>query len=299
MDVNRANLEAMFQSYSTAWQQGLSFVPPVDLSFLMRDFPSNSAANFYAFLQKIPGFRVWVGDRVFNNVRSADFQVVNKLFEDSVQVPFVDIEDDNYGVYAPIVQMMAEAWALQKYELVIEVLTSNPKAFDGKDFFATTHKYGEGATFSNKTTDALSATSFEAAFTAVAAWQGNDKKPLKPRFTHLLHGPALRTTAFNIVDADKVSDDSDNLVSNPNYKRCERVELHDLVGTYANYWFLVDGSRPVKAICRQVRREAAPKADTDPMQVERTGQFDVLASGRAAAGPAFPHMIYGGIVAAG
>ena len=294
MDINAANLAAMQKTFNTAFQQGLTWTPPAPIDFAVRDFPSTTAANFYAWLEQIPGFRQWVGDRVFKNVRSQKFEIVNLPFEDSVSIGRDEIEDDQYGVYTPMVQMMAEAWQLKKYQLAIEVLTGNSDCFDGKAIFATDHAYGDN-TIANLVTDALSKTSFEAAFTTAAAFKFSNGELCRTRYTHLLHGPKLHATAFDIVDAEFIASGGVQ-IPNPNFKRVTRVELEDLAGTYDDYWMLLDCSKPIKPIARQIRREAAPLMDTRVEQVMRTGRFDILADGRAAAGPTFPHMMYAGIL---
>jgi phage major head subunit gpT-like protein len=294
MDINRANLEALRKSYNTAFQQGLAVAPFVNLDFLFRDFPSTTAANFYAWMDQIPGFREWVGARVFNNVRSQKYELLNRDWEDSVSMPNKDIKDDQYGVYAPLVQMLAEAWPQLLNDLLVEVITANPVCFTGKAYFAADHAYGAN-TIANLVSAALTATTFEAAFTTAAAWKFSNDKLCKTRFTHLVHGPKLRSTAFAIVDAEKVVSGGVQ-VDNPNYKRVQRVELPDLAGTYDDYWYLIDGSRPIKAIARQIRETPSPIMDTRPEEVERTGQVDYMASGRAAAGPTFPHLAYAGIL---
>lgn len=294
MDINSANLAALQKSYNTAFQQGLGFTPPVSIDFMFRDFPSTTAANFYAWLDQVPGFRQWVGDRQFKNVRGQKFEIANLDFEDSVSMGKNEIEDDQYGVYTPLVQMMAEAWMLKKYQLVIAVLTGNAACFTGKAFFAENHAYGDN-TITNVVTDALSETSFNAAFTAVSAWKFSNDELCRTRFTHLVHGPKLHATAFAIVDAEtRVSGNSQ--VPNPNYKRVQRVELEDLGGDYDDYWYLVDASKPIKPVARQIRKEASPLIDTRVEEVMRTGRFDIMADGRAAAGPTFPHMAYAGIL---
>lgn len=294
MDINSANLAALAKSYSTAFQQGLSFVPPVPIDFLFRDFPSTTAANFYAWLDQIPGFREWVGDRQFKNVRGQKFEIVNRDWEDSVSMGKNEIDDDQYGVYTPLVQMMAEAWTLKKYQLVLSILTGNVTCFTGKAFFAENHAYGDN-TITNVVTDALSETSFNAAFTAASGWKFSNGELCRTRFTHLVHGPKLHATAFAIVDAEtRVSGNSQ--VANPNFKRCARVELEDLGGDFDDYWFLVDASKPIKPVARQIRKEASPLMDTRVEEVMRTGRFDIMADGRAAAGPTFPHIVYGGIL---
>lgn len=294
MDINAANIAAMMKTYNTLFQQGLSWTPPVSVDFMFRDFPSTTASNFYAWLEQIPGFRQWVGDRNFKNVRSQKFEILNLPFEDSVSIGRDEIEDDQYGVYAPMVQMMGEAWQLKKYQLVIAVLTGNTTCFDSKAIFATDHAYGDN-TIANLVTDALSSTTFEAAFTTAAGYKFSNNELCRTRFTHLVHGPKLHSTAFGIVDAETIVSGSSQ-IPNPNYKRVQRVELEDLAGTYDDYWFLLDCSKPIKPVARQIRREASPLMDSRPEQVMRTGRFDIMADGRAAAGPTFPHLMYGGIL---
>jgi phage major head subunit gpT-like protein len=294
MDINSANLAAMQKSYNTAFQQGLTFTPPVSIDFLFRDFPSTTAANFYAWMEQIPGFREWVGDRVFKNVRGQKFEILNRDWEDSVSMGKKEIEDDQYGIYTPLVQMMAEAWQLKKYQLVIDVLTANPLCFTGKAIFADDHPYGDN-TVDNVVTAALAEATFNAAFVAAAGWQFSNGELCRTRFTHLIHGPKLHADAFHIVDAQfHVSGGVQ--VDNPNYKRVQRVELEDLSGTYDDYWYLVDASKPIKPVARQIRREASALMDTRVEEVMRTGRFDIMSDGRAAAGPTFPHLAYAGIL---
>ena len=297
MDINRANLDALMRTYMTAFQAGLDFAPPVNIGFLVSDFPSSTASNFYAWLDLVPGFREWVGERLYKNVRSQKFEVLNRDWEDTVTIPAKDVEDDQYGVYTPIVRMMGAAWALKLYQLPIAVLTSNAVGFDGAALCADTHTYGD-YTFDNLTTSALSVTTFNAAFLAGAGWQFSNGEYIQPRFTHLLHGPKLRSTAFALVDAEYMIGETNvgGTKNNEKFKRCERVEIPDFVGTYDDYWFLIDGSRPVHAISRQIRKTPSPRMSTDPEWVQRYGKIDYLADGRAAAAPAFPHMVYGGIL---
>lgn len=296
MDINAANLAQLKRNYLLDWKNGLGWKPGVDITFMFRDFPSTTAGNFYAWLDKFPGFREWVGERVFNNVAGQRYEVLNRHFEDSVSMPMNDIDDDQYGVYGPMVQMMSENWMELKYYLAIEALLLNPLCFTGKTFFATDHKYGKN-TINNKGTVALSKTTFEAAWTAMSTYKFANNELCRAKPTHLVYGPALHATAHGIVVARQITDGDGNLVDNPNYNRAIPVELAEFSGTYANYWMLLDCSRPIKPVARQIRKEASPFMDIDPATVQRLGRYDILADGRAAAAPTFPHLAYGGLVA--
>lgn len=294
MDINAANLLTLNRMVNTAWQQGLNWKPPVDLAFLTGiDFPGSGSSNFYPWLERTPNFRRWVGDRIFNNVRTNGFNVPHVDFEKSESIPANAIKDDQWKIYVPLLGMHGTAWIQLKYSEAVAVLLDNPLTFTGKAMFANDHAYGD-YTLDNLTDSALSAASFEAAFLAAAAWQYANGDLIRPVFTHLVHGPKLRSTAFNIVDADKIDNGNGVQIANPNYKRCIRVELPDFVGAADDYWCLVDASGPIRPVARQIREEPVPKMDTDAIHVERSGKIDFMSSGRLACSPTFPHLIYGG-----
>ena len=84
-------------------------------------------------------------------------------------------------------------------------------------------------------------------------------------------------------------------IDNVNYGAVKLVVLPELVGTYDDYWFLLDCSHLIRPLSLQVRKEAVPLMDTNPATLQRTGKVDVMASGRLAAAPTFPHMAYASI----
>lgn len=295
MHLNDATIRELSRNVNASWKEGMAWTPPVNLAnILFWDVPGAGAANMYFWALNAAGFREWVGDRVFNDVLANRFQVDHVTFEKTDRLPRNAIKDDTFGVFGDTIRMSAQAWQELKYQLVINVLINNPKAFDGLAIFAANHKYGKN-TIANLTTDALSASSFNAAYTASGAWKFPDGSNVRPRWTHLVHGPALRAAVAALIESQYTDA---QFSANPNYKKVVPVEIGELSGDQANYWFLVDGSKPVKAVCRQTREEAQPFMDSRVEQVERTGYFDVLATGRAAASPTMPHLIYAGRAAA-
>jgi len=295
MELTNATLAELARNLNASWKQGMQWTPPVDLAdILFWDVPGAGASNMYFWAQNAAGFREWVGDRVFNDVLLNKYQVDHRTFEKTDRLPRNAIKDDTFGAFGDTVRMSGLSWQEMKYQLVIEILTGNPKCFDGKAIFATDHKYGKN-TVSNLVTTALTAAVFNTAYNTAGAWKFGDGTQVRPRWTHLIHGPALRSTVAGLIDSQYTDA---QFSANPNYKKVIPVEVGELAGDYANYWFLVDRSKPIKAICRQIREEASPFMDTRVEQVERTGYFDVLSTGRAAAAPTMPHLIYAGIVAA-
>ncbi len=292
MVINHETLQSLFRTLSMRFEEGVQRKPAQDLSFMSFDVNSSSEANEYPWVDDLGKWREWLGDRVYANIKAHLHRVPNRDFEKSHQIHKNKLADDTYGMYGDLVAMTGAGWPQLLNDIRVEVITGNTVCFTGKALFANDHAYG-GNTIDNLVTDALSATSFEAAFTAAAAWKFANDDLIKPLWTHLVHGPKLRSTAFNIVDAEKIVSGG-AAIDNPNYKRCIRAELPDLAGTYDDYWMLVDASGMIRPVCTQIRETPSPLMDTDPVRVKTTGYVDFLADGRAAASPTFPHLVYGG-----
>jgi phage major head subunit gpT-like protein len=308
MLINRSTLSALFKTVVSGFQTGMEQKPPVDLSFLVSPFTSVTASNYYPWLEAIPGFREWVGDRVFHNLRGQRFEVANRDFELSIGMPAKDIEDDTYGIITGqggLVPLTAAQWPMELYDLIIEVLTNQVLAWDGKAMLANDHAYGDN-TIDNLVTDALSSTSFEAALLAASAWKFSNDKLCRPKFTHLLHGPKLAGTVADLIEnqyvisgaavAGTVTDFVGGAISNRNYKKVIPVEIPDFAGTYDDHWRLVDASGILKPVLQQLRKTPQVTMTTDPERVAEQGKVNIMADGRAAAAPTFFHLIYGGVL---
>ena len=291
MEVTNATILGLQRAIVTAWQAGLEWKPPVDLSFLYRDFPSSTRSNQYPWADFVGKFREWIGDRVFNTLSAQVFEIVNRDFERSLQERRNIINDDQYSVFVSTREQDAAAWNQLLNDIVVEVLTANTTCFTGKGLLANDHAYGDN-TIDNLTDQALSESAFNAALIAVADWKFANGIYIRPRMTHLLFGPKLRETAFHIVTAKQHASGGIQ-VDNPNVNKCIPVEIPDLVGAYDDYWMLVDASTPLKLIARQIREVPVPKTN-DLADIEESGMIKFMASGRCAAGPTMPHLVYGG-----
>jgi len=304
VDINRTNLEALFKSIVKGFQDGMAYRPPVDLGFLTSAFGSTTAANYYPFLEQIPGFREWIGDREFQNLRSQKFEVANRDFELSLVMPDKDLQDDQYGMYVGLTQQVAAGWPVLLYELLVEVLTNRVKAWDGYYMLSDSHVYGSNS-IDNYTTDSLSATSFEAALVAAGAWKFSNDKPCRTQFTHLLYGPKNEQTVFDLIKNEYVvsklatggtADYVGGAVKNRNFGRVTPVLIPDFIGDYDDYWVLLDCSKPIKPVLLQTRKTPTVTMTTDPERIAEQGLVKIMADGRAAAAPTFFHLAYGGVL---
>lgn len=174
MLLNRATLSSFFTGLNTSFNNGLSTADVVFSAYTMR-VPSNTAQEQYAWMATLPGFREWIGDRVLNNLRTYDYVIRNKKWEDSFTVPADKIEDDQIGLYGPIAQMMGQAGAQHPQELVDALLLSgfNTNCYDGQFFFDTDHPVYD-------TNGGLTTVSNFQGGSGAAWFLIDDSKPIKP-----------------------------------------------------------------------------------------------------------------------
>lgn len=140
MIVNRANLNDMFRGFQLLYGSAFATADSQYQRVAMT-VPSMTSEEKYAWLGKIARFREWVGDRVFNSLKTSDFTIKNKKWEVSFEVDRADIEDDKFGVYSPIIQSMGAEAKTHPDELVFALMASGfaTVCYDGQYFFDTDH----------------------------------------------------------------------------------------------------------------------------------------------------------------
>lgn len=298
MEITSAVLDQVYRNFRADFASGLDFKPGVDLSFLSSEMPSGGRSNFYPWLDaNFRGWREWIGAREFKKALAKAYEIVNRRWENSVEVPIDVIEDDNESsikMYSELVRGMANGNQEMLWRFPILGLVENIACFDGLPIFSASHKYGDNAIV-NITENAFTKDLFEAAFAAAAAWKFADGIACRTSFSHVLFGPSMRGTVWDVVGAQRLSNGADNR----NYNRVKMVECNELSGDYASNVYLVDGTGRLKLCVRQIRRAAQIIMDTDPARVLKAGQVDVMGYSRSAYGVTFPHLGYAFVPAAG
>ncbi|MDN3524350.1 Mu-like prophage major head subunit gpT family protein [Halomonas sabkhae] len=155
MDLNSANLQALFKAYKANFQQG--FTSLGEQGALYEQFcttvPSTTAVEVYPFLKSLPRLREWIGDRVIHSLEGGDFTIKNRKFELTEGVPRDNIEDDTYGLYAPVMEEFGRSSREHPNELAVEILEANPTCYDGQPLFDADHpvldKAGKEVSVSN------------------------------------------------------------------------------------------------------------------------------------------------------
>lgn len=150
MIVTATALAALRTGFQGNFQAGLTGIPPQWPQVATR-IPSTTESNTYGWLDDWPRLREWIGDRVVKSLADHGYVVPNRDFESTVGVKRTKIEDDTYGIYAPMMQSMGQSAAEFPDELVFSLLAAGftSPCHDGQNFFDDEHPGGEDGVWSN------------------------------------------------------------------------------------------------------------------------------------------------------
>lgn len=140
MIINRSNLQAVFTGFNTIFNNAFQAASS-DFEKVSMTVPSQTSQEVYAWLGATTRFREWVGDRVIQNLKTHDFTLKNRSFENTVGVLRDSIEDDQLGVYNPLIAQLGQDAKTHPDELVFGLLKQgfSQTCFDGQYFFDTDH----------------------------------------------------------------------------------------------------------------------------------------------------------------
>lgn len=198
-----AVLTAITAAFKKEFMQGLASVTP-DYTAIAMTIPSSTATNTYAWLGKFPQMREWVGQRVIEKMSKEAMSLANKKFEATVGVERTDIEDDQVGMYRPMMAAMGESAAALPDTLVWGLLKKGKttECYDGQYFFDTDHPVYEKADGTGNNTPTSNITT--GTDNDVPTWYViDDTKTLKPLVFQSRTEPEFETK-FDPSKSDKV-----------------------------------------------------------------------------------------------
>lgn len=289
MLVTSAALAQLRVGFSAAFNRGQENVKTI-AERIATTVPSATGENLYGWLGAIPGLKKWIGEREIQKINENAYSIKNEPFELTVGVPRTAIEDDNYGVYAPLMESMGESTKLHKDERVAATVKKGftDKCYDGKTFYSADHKAGD-AVYSNRTDAKLSPETFEAARTAMMSMKNEQGKPLNIVPDVLLVPPALEKEARMILEAELI-----NGTTNINKGLAEVVVWPELADK-PTQWHLLCTKRSLKPFIFQERKKAKFTALTkdDDDNVFMRAEYLYGVDARDGVGYGFWQMAYG------
>lgn len=323
MDINRENMLNFFLEIQQNFTDGLNAKRDnLILGKVAMQVGSIGAQTMHGWLNQIPSVREWVGDRIVKNLQSNKLTVTNRIFEGTIEIPRVDVEDDAHRLYLPTANLLGANSIAFKDELCIEQLlqgTSNKWADDVVIFSAAGRSYDGTNAINNYSTTAFTAdgSALNTAYAAMTSYLGHSGKPLMVRPKYLLHGPSLRQKAIQAVEAQygallASATQVGGSVMNPNYNLVERIESPYLVNGYVDskgttfsnagtYWFLIGEVAGVRGLVYQER--VAPEMQMQRAQLDseflmNTDKFQYGSRMRGASFVSLPHLIHGNFATA-
>lgn len=150
MLITATALDALRTGFRNDFNTGLTGVQPQWPKVATR-VPSTTKSNTYGWLSDWPRLREWIGDRQVKSLAESSYTVPNKPFESTVGVPRDAIEDDEFGIYSPMMQAMGQSAAELPDDLVFSLLAAGftTACHDGQNFFDAEHPGGGEETWSN------------------------------------------------------------------------------------------------------------------------------------------------------
>ena len=140
MLITSTALAGIYTGFNAKFNQGFGAAPAryTDVSMTI---PSSTGENVYAWLGQLPRIREWLGERHIKSLAAQGYSIKNRKFELTVAVPRESIEDDTYGVMAPLFAEMGRAAATHPDELLFGLLKAGfeTPCYDGQNFFDTEH----------------------------------------------------------------------------------------------------------------------------------------------------------------
>lgn len=104
-------VKALFTGFGKNFKDGLAKAPS-QYTAIATVIKSTTASNTYAWLGQMPKLTEWIGKRAITAIQSHGYAIVNKDWASGVEIKRTDIEDDNIGVYSPLVEELGLANSL-------------------------------------------------------------------------------------------------------------------------------------------------------------------------------------------
>ena len=140
MIITPTSISALFTGYKKQYQNAFNAHKPA-WPRIATAVPSTTKSNTYGWLGEWPTFRKWIGDRQFKDLKAHSYTLTNEKYESSIKISRDEIEDDEIGVYSPLVAQMGKGAAEFPDELLFGLLGKGfaSLCYDGQNYFDTDH----------------------------------------------------------------------------------------------------------------------------------------------------------------
>lgn len=273
MEVTPSNLDLIFRQANTRFSDAVAQTPTWYQDVCV-EMPSQSRTMDYAWLDRIPQMRQWLGNRQIVQAQAHTRRVTNLPYESTLELDRFDIEDDMMGLYYTAVAMQgasAKKWPDTVVANFIRQASSSTftdgsgnqtsnLGFDQVPLYSTAHPILGGvdgaaytvtgaSTQSNLFTGrALTYDNYVYVRTQMMSWVGADGLPLGIEPNVLMVPPALEQQAKLIIEAEYVPSTAGSLANGVTagaspmtntYRNSAKVFVNKQLANMPNNWWLL------------------------------------------------------------
>jgi phage major head subunit gpT-like protein len=240
------------------------------------ELPTTLKTQDYAFMGYGAVMQQFVDRSQEQEATEKSYTLSDLVYDAMIKIKRTTLEDEQYGLLNKRAQGLAGEAARHWNQLVFQglALGATTNCYDAQYFIDTDHSEGASGTQSNKGTSALSVTSLAAAELAMLGFLNDKGLPMEIQPDTLVVGPKLKKIATEILGSKTVvinvgdgtagsgataATDYDNY-----FQGSYRLIVSPyLIGTYDDYWFLLDTSREIKPVIIQSRSDVPMSIESD------------------------------------
>lgn len=262
--ADKAKIARSRISFRMTFEGALDGLQADPIEQVAMEVQSDGEAEDYVWMGTVPGFEEWLDERKLSGLRAEGFRVKNRDWANGIRVHRNEILDDKLSQVRPRIQMLAQRARQHRPRFLVDMLLngfdgarpaiSDGLSYDGAFFFSDQHRDGQGPVQSNLLPGPLNAANYEAGLQVMSEVLDEEGDPLDVEATTLMVGPKLWGLARRITQAEIVNEGG-VAVSNVNQNTTTVVKSPRLRGPYADAWFLMDLSQPVRPLLLQMRQE--------------------------------------------
>lgn len=273
-----SNLQTANTVAQLALEEVMETGAPAHYQAFTEEYSTGAEEDDLVFIAMLNTIREWTGPKEYTNSQAYKQDVLLKTYELTFDFRRKLVEYDKSGSVARALSTtIRDTIGMGNDKLVFDALVSSsgagPTGFDGSSLINATHTWG-GSSYSNKSTSALSYSTYDTAITTMGGYKKANGEPLNIFPTVLVVGPKLRRIGKEITGAsDRIGYLSatgvDSLpgvgtTASGGGTRMNNVFAGDgmglivsqrLTGTQDDYWYLMDLSQASKPMMLKTERD--------------------------------------------
>jgi len=249
MQINQANLAALYTAYKTLFFAGYHAAPDTVVAGLAMRTTSTAAQEVHNWLGAFPGMKKFLGEITLANIGSHNYTIPNEEWYDAIAIAQADIERDEaggVGLYGPRFKIMGDVALQHEGEQIADLICNGftRKCYTGKNFYDTDHEPLKDKTkFTNVGTKKVSQANFRTARTNIKQRKNAAGRAMKlGRDLVLLTSVKNEATCREFLNAERLA----NGASNVDKDSARLITWAEIDVINEDFWCLFDAASLLK-----------------------------------------------------